>query len=213
MTDLKPIELQPAREHIAAELRKAIVMGSLASGEQLTLKAVAEQLGVSKTPVREAFQMLAIEGLLEVRPNHCAVVRGYTHRSVSEHLQLDALLECEIVGIICRSEADLSHIEAICQEAERMMRNSRYEAYQENNQAFHRALWDAADNHRMRDLLESMWCNLPVAYYQEHGKQSIHQHLALLEALRARDEEQARQMMRGHVFDIRDTMLNILVGK
>ena len=66
MNGLKPIVLLPARERVASELRKAILSKQIATGKVLTLESVAEQLGVSATPVREAFQILSRDGLIKL---------------------------------------------------------------------------------------------------------------------------------------------------
>ena len=78
MLGLKPIKLLPARERVASALREAIISKSIKEGTELTLENTAQQLGVSVTPVREAFQILARDGLLEVKQNKCAIVLGVT---------------------------------------------------------------------------------------------------------------------------------------
>ena len=69
MIGLKPIKIPSAKERVASELRKAILSKQLKEGENLTLESVAQQLNVSITPVREAFQILAHDGLIKLRPN------------------------------------------------------------------------------------------------------------------------------------------------
>ena len=77
MLGLKPIKMLPARERVAAALRKAIISRQITEGEVLTLENTAQELGVSITPVREAFQILARDGLLELERNKRAVVQRY----------------------------------------------------------------------------------------------------------------------------------------
>ena len=81
--DCKPIKLLPARERVASALRKAIISKSIPEGAELTLENTAQELGVSVTPVREAFQILARDGLLEVKQNKCAIVLGVTEKNDS----------------------------------------------------------------------------------------------------------------------------------
>ena len=76
MIGLKPIKIPSAKERVASELRKAILSKQLKEGENLTLENVAQQLNVSITPVREAFQILAHDGLIKLRPNKGAIVLG-----------------------------------------------------------------------------------------------------------------------------------------
>ena len=83
--ELKDSKLLPARERVASALRKAIISKSIPEGAELTLENTAQELGVSVTPVREAFQILARDGLLEVKQNRCAIVLGVTEKTIREH--------------------------------------------------------------------------------------------------------------------------------
>lgn len=78
MNGLKPIKMPSAKEKVAAELRKAILSRQMQEGEVLSLDSVATQLNVSAMPVREAFQILARDGLIQLRKNKGAVVLGIT---------------------------------------------------------------------------------------------------------------------------------------
>ena len=93
MNGLKPIKIPSAKEKVAAELRKAILSRKMKEGESLSLESVAEQLNVSITPVREAFQILARDGLIKLRPNKGAIVLGITDTYIREHYELRAILD------------------------------------------------------------------------------------------------------------------------
>ena len=85
MRNLGKIQLLPAREQVASVLRKAILSRELKEGEELTLEGTASQLGVSSMPVREAFQILAGDGLIKLRPNKGAVVLGVNEKTIRDH--------------------------------------------------------------------------------------------------------------------------------
>ena len=93
MLGLKPVKLMPARERVASALRKAIISRQIKEGETLALEATAQELGVSITPVREAFQILARDGLLELKQNKGAIVLGVTEKTLRDHYQIRAVLE------------------------------------------------------------------------------------------------------------------------
>lgn len=93
LAPLNPIQMLPARDRVAAALREAILSHQFAEGEELTLKDTAAQLGVSSTPIREAFQMLAREGLIELRPNRGAIVLGMNEKRLRDHYETRAALE------------------------------------------------------------------------------------------------------------------------
>ena len=106
MLGLKPIKTLPIREKIAATLREAILSRKIPAGEVLTLESTAQELGVSITPVREAFQILARDGLLELKQNKRAVVVGVTEKTIQEHFQIRAALESEACVLCCKNRSD-----------------------------------------------------------------------------------------------------------
>ena len=87
MIAMKKIQLLPAREQVASVLREAILKRELKEGEELTLEGTAEQLGVSSMPVREAFQILATDGLIKLRPNKGAIVLGVNEKTIRDHYE------------------------------------------------------------------------------------------------------------------------------
>ena len=127
MLGLKPIKLLPARERVASALRKAIISKSIPEGAELTLENTAQELGVSVTPVREAFQILARDGLLEVKQNRCAIVLGVTERTIREHYQLRAALEGTACMLCCQNNADLSKIKNCVDTAEEALSHQQPE--------------------------------------------------------------------------------------
>ena len=113
MLGLKPIKTLPIREKIAANLREAILSKKIPAGEILTLESTAQELGVSITPTREAFQILARDGLLELERNKRAVVLGVNEKTIREHFQVRAALESEACVLCCENKIDLQRIDQI----------------------------------------------------------------------------------------------------
>lgn len=200
--NLQPIVLLPARERVASVLRKAIISQDIKSGVQLTLDSVAAQLGVSITPVREAFQMLENEGLLEHSVNKGATVKGITPRSVREHFQIRAALESEVVGIICCTKVDLSEIRSIVEQSQKVIDKKNYDDYSNLNQAFHVALWTAADNQRLKNMLSVMWNGLSIRYMEtvaDYATKSHMEHKQLFDLIEKGDCEKAKALMHKHI--------------
>ena len=95
---MNQLSLMPIRVRIASELRKAIYSGEYKSGDELSLTDVAAQLGVSRTPVREAFQELESEGLITLRMNRGAVVNTIDRKFVRDIFEMRRLLESDAVA-------------------------------------------------------------------------------------------------------------------
>ena len=104
MVTLKPIKLLPARERVASALRKAIISKQITEGEVITLESTAQQLGVSVTPVREAFQILARDGLIDLRQNKGATVLGLNETTIREHYEIRAALESAACVLCCQKK-------------------------------------------------------------------------------------------------------------
>ena len=107
---LKPVRLPSAREQAISELRKAVLSRQLQEGEIITLEEVAKKLGISTTPVREAFQVLERDGLIELRQNRGARVLGIGQDSIREHYELREILEEQAVRLAVNKGSDLSGI-------------------------------------------------------------------------------------------------------
>ena len=149
MNGLKPIKMPSAKEKVAAELRKAILSRQMKEGEVLSLESVATQLNVSAMPVREAFQILARDGLIQLRKNKGAVVLGITETYIKEHYQLRAILESAAASLAAEPETDISEIESVYEEAE--------EDYAKVSIKEHERIWRAIKAHDQKEAQKAMY--------------------------------------------------------
>lgn len=203
MNSLKPIQFLPARERVAAALRKAILSKELIEDEEISLEETAVQLGVSITPIREAFQILDSEGLIQLRPNRGAVVLGINKNSISDHFETRAILEGEAAAMVCTKKADLSDILLAYEKAKEASKANNAKEYTHYNQAFHVAIWVAAGNDKIKSILSNMWSGLSMAVRvseEDYAKISMAEHDELVRALIDRDSEQAKNLMKSHIF-------------
>ncbi|MEG1513831.1 MAG: GntR family transcriptional regulator [Clostridia bacterium] len=211
--NLKPITLLPARERIAASLRKAIIGRDMMEGEQITLDAIAGLLGVSKTPVREAFLMLESEGLIKLMPNRGAVVLGITPSTVQQHFHIRAALESEAAMMCCEPAVDISPIQDVYLQSQEVISQERMEDYSNLNQAFHVAIWRCSGNERMTNMLSVMWNGLSMRYMEsleDYAKKSFGEHGQMLQCIETRNGEMARKMMYNHIMRSMNDMLTNL---
>ena len=149
MNGLKPIKIPSAKEKVASELRKAILSRKMKEGEILSLDSVATQLNVSITPVREAFQILARDGLIKLRQNKGAIVLGITDTYIREHYQLRAILESACAGLAAEEGVDISGIRDSYEESKAALGKGDYSQYASQNRDFHSEIWAAAGNKKM----------------------------------------------------------------
>ena len=205
MLGLKPIKLLPARERVASALRKAIISKSIPEGAELTLENTAQELGV-----REAFQILARDGLLEVKQNKCAIVLGVTEKTIREHYQLRAALEGTACMLCCQNNADLSKIKNCVDTAEEALSHQQAGNYTDYNQSFHFEIWEASGNEKMRNLLSELWNGLSIGVEMselDYALNSQSEHKKIYAALEARDALAARAEMEKHIYRSMDDAL------
>lgn len=191
-------------------LRKAILSQEFAEGDELTLEGIASQLQVSNTPVREAFQILARDGLLKLRPNKGALVMGMNEKTIRDHYETRAILEREAAALCCANGADLEAIVNAYEQGARALTEDNAKDYSNCNQSFHMEIWTAAGNEKMKQLLSSMWNGLSMGHKvtaEDYARVSIAEHKRILDALLARDGQAARKLMDAH---IHRSMENIL---
>ena len=206
MLNLRPVKLLPVREQAAASLREAIITRSIPAGEVLPLEATARALGISVTPVREAFQILARDGLLEVAQNRGAVVLGMTAKNIREHYEIRAALESEACRLVCESGADLGEIERCVNN----LVSSGTENYSDLNQSFHYNIWLSSGNSRLVKMLSELWNGLSMGVRttrDEYAKKSQAEHENIFSMLKARDSDAAAKLMRNHILRSMDDML------
>ena len=210
MNGLKPIKIPSAKERVASELRKAILSRKMEEGENLSLESVAGQLNVSATPVREAFQILARDGLIKLRPNKGAIVLGITETYIKEHYQLRAILESACAEIATGEGVDISGIEESYETAKEALGKGDYESYANFNRDFHSEIWTAAGNHKMENMIAELWNGLSMGNMvteEEYAKVSIQEHGKIVDAIRERNTVKAKKEMYDHIMRSRDDML------
>ena len=204
------LEVLPIRLRVAAILRKALLAGEFRPGEELTLTDIAARMGVSRTPVREAFQALAAEGLLELRMNRGAVVACIDEKFIQDHFELRQLLECEAIKRTTRNKADLTRLLSLQQWAEEHQATMTEAGYRNYNQQLHMEFWKVSGNKKLYDLLSSLW-NGPsggnAGRDPEHERISIREHREMLDHMQSGNEEAAGKVMSVH---INRSMHNIL---
>ncbi|MDO4617078.1 MAG: GntR family transcriptional regulator [Lachnospiraceae bacterium] len=209
---MQSVELMPARVQITSILRKAILSGEYQGGQELSLVDVSEKLGISRTPVREAFQTLASEGLIELRMNKGAIVRVIDEKFVLDHFEVRILLEGEAAAKAAQNGMDVKTLLNRSRFMKEYLDDTDKEEYIELNQQIHMAIWTAAGNERLTNILQSLWNGPSIGKKnseKEHFQKSIDEHIELLETIAKGNAEQARSVMAGHITRSRD---NILAG-
>jgi len=215
MLKLKQIKMLPAREQVASILRQAILSGDFTQGQWLTLDAIAQQVGMSRTPVREAFQMLASEGLIRLLPNRGAQVLGITRETIQDHYEIRMLLEEEAIARASRKHAPLDALKHAHSRGQAAIANYDPDAINAANQDFHLAIWEAAGSEKLKSLLLQLWNGLSmdrIGTKKELVELSQKEHEQILAGLHSGNEQEARAAIRVHVRRSMETLLSSYSG-
>jgi DNA-binding GntR family transcriptional regulator len=203
-----PMRLTPPHTPTKSEaayqaLLLAIRAGELAPGQRVILTEVAEQLGMSLTPVRDALALLAEQGLVVRRPNHMTVISEHTRERSAEVSMLRAQLEPEaaLLAALRADPSDLSGIEATCAAMDEALAARRPGGAGDLNAQFHLAVARASGSELLADFVGRLWKQIPLQGLTLTGQLSraATEHRAILDALLAHDGERARRLMSDHV--------------
>lgn len=191
-----PRDPRPLPVRVYEQLRDLIVAGELDQDSQLVQEQVAESLGVSRTPVRDALNRLAHEGLVTWNPGHGYLVNGLTGREVREVYEVRQTLELEATRLACgrHDAAVLARLNALIEEMAAADPRDAVVNF-ELNRKFHRTLVEPCDNHLLLKMLDTLWDH-PVnrritrSYLQEAGNSQsmVHEHRQLMAAAASADE-------------------------
>jgi DNA-binding GntR family transcriptional regulator len=203
------------------QIRRGIVEGRYRPGERLVEQRIAEELDLSRTPVREAFRMLQSEGLVEVQPNRGVSVRGLTVDAIGDLYELRARLEAMAAeGAATRATADdlaqLTDAEAEFAAAVSDASAGDVRAVFTANEQFHRAVVAAAHHDRLAQALARTVDDTLVFQAFRHYRpvamaRSVLFHQMIAEAIRHREAERAGRLVHEHVLQGRDQLL-VVVG-
>ncbi|MBR0514449.1 MAG: GntR family transcriptional regulator [Clostridia bacterium] len=200
---MEQLSMMPARIRIASVLRKAIYAGEYKSGDELSLTDVAAQLGISRTPVREAFQELEAEGLITLRMNRGAVVNTIDRKFIRDTFEMRRLLESEAVARAAGNGMETEQLLNRLYDLRDHITQVSKETYEALNQDIHTAIWKAADNRRLEKCLLDMWNGPSVAgsaeEVLEHYRNSTFEHISILQFIRDGMAEEARRAMELHI--------------
>lgn len=198
-------------------VRERVISGDFAAGTRLTEWKIADALGTSRTPVREAMRRLVGDGFLKFQRNYGTFVGTWTAKEIGDLFELRALLEAEIAGAAARrmSAAQLQQLgtlQAQIEEKGADLDTKNLERVAALNRDFHLVIAQASDSARMVSMLTNA-IEAPVVqqtfrrYSQAQMQRSFHHHRELIDAFQAGDASWARDAMSCHVRAARFAML------
>ncbi|MCI6091610.1 GntR family transcriptional regulator [bacterium] len=201
------------RGQVFQEIREDILKGKFKENEELREATLGKELGVSRTPVREALRQLELEGLVHIIPNKGAYVTGITEKDVHDIYMTRSMLE----GLCARwaaehiSEEQIQEMEEVLLLTEYHLDRGNAEQLAELDGKFHEVLYDASQSRILRHILSDFHKYVQVARKrsvkkEDRAKKSLEEHREILNALRTGDADRAEELAHIHILNVMENL-------
>ena len=191
---------------IADIVRERILKGEYQIGEKIKESSIAQELNVSRTPIREAFKMLEEEGLLDYLPNRGCYAKGFTKRDVSDIYTVREALEEIAMTWACEriTDEEIDKLEEQCELMDFYTKKRDVQKILTMNSSFHDIIYNSTGSRFLAQVLRSYKGYLDKTrksvFYREEFLDSIQEeHKAIFEAVKSRDKEQAVIAIKKHL--------------
>ncbi len=200
---------QSATARAYDHVKTAVMMGEYQAGDRIKEELIAEKIGVSRTPIRQALHKLTAEGFLTMPPNQGARVIEWSQQDTQEITDLRAILESFGAGIAARkiTQSDLSRLETLAEMMEAAAATGRereLELITKYNSEFHMVIINSSGNIRLAEVIASLAHPLLIqrrfsGFDHARLRRSMAHHREIIDALRSGDSSWASSIMKSHI--------------
>ena len=214
-------EYLPLRDVVFNTLRDAILTGKLVPGERLMENQLADKLGVSRTPVREALRMLELENLVELVPRKGAQVLDMSEKDIINILEVRSALEGLATSVACKkmTKEDLQQLKNMEVDFEKAVADNDVEHFVDIDEDFHDLIFAATEN----DKLINIFRNLRIQLYRYRMAQAknnetsmstiVAHHRSIIRAIENHDAEEGASIAQGHIKYQTESILRFVRNK
>jgi len=211
----KLIESPNLRDRVYDILKKSILFQEIPPGEKIDEEAIAKQLGVSRTPIRETLCRLENEGIVKIVPRRGAFVVKHSREKITEILMVREALE----GFAARLAVDhingqtLDQMKSLLKDFTESNIRDRSKEYVQADLEFHNLIIKASENNLLFNIMNTLndhvqMLRLQTAALEGRPEQSLVEHFNIIEALEKKDPSSAESLMREHIRKVRESALN-----
>ena len=210
MTRIAPTALY---QEVAERLRQRIFAHELKPGDWIDEKKLAEQYGISRTPLREALKVLASEGLVDLKPRRGCYVIEISRQDLDDIFPLMAMLEgrCAADAVKRAKSADVKQLAEMHERLEAASREGRIDAFFEANQEFHKRIQELANNRWLLSVIQDLRKVLKLSRLHSLSlegrlQQSLEEHRAIMAAIKTGDAAKSEKLMYEHILSGREAL-------
>lgn len=204
------------RSKVFHKLREDILNGRYKENEELKEVAIGKELGVSRTPVREAFRQLELEGLIQIIPNRGAYVTGITAKDVHDIYMIRSSLEGMCARLACEhiTQAQLEEMEENVYLAAFHSSKGHMDQLAELDNRFHHIIYEACDSKMLENLLQDFHQYVirirKKTLATSRGMASNEEHQLIMEAIKSHDGDKAEALANQHIINAYENIKNSL---
>ncbi|MEN9550934.1 MAG: putative HTH-type transcriptional regulator YdfH [Pseudomonadota bacterium] len=204
MNPKDPIARTSLHAEVTARLRSLIVESFIKPGERVPELEISKDMGVSRTPIREALKVLASEGLVELLPLRGAVVKSFSAKDAADMLEVMGMLESFAAQKACQAEQKrIDQVLAMHEKMKVLYTKGKRPEYFELNQKIHDALVDMADNESLSMVHNTLSKRMRSLRYSgnstpDHWRGALDDHELIAQALGQRDAKKMKKAVEAH---------------
>ncbi|WP_461177722.1 GntR family transcriptional regulator [Virgibacillus ainsalahensis] len=192
---------------IAAYITEQIISGELKPGDKLVENSYAETYGISRAPIRDAFYILTLEGLVEKPPRKAALVRKYSQTEIFDLLEIRNFLESLAMKRIATAGIDEDGLKLMDEKLEEMQNEKDPGKYARLNHSFHQHIIDMSGSQMINDIYNRLGTPLLTVQsnsFSMEGKisKSLKEHSLLIQYLQTNELNKAQQLLEKHNDDV-----------
>ncbi|RIX44080.1 MAG: GntR family transcriptional regulator [Rhodocyclales bacterium GT-UBC] len=206
-------------QEVAERLRQRIFAHELTPGTWIDEQKLAEEYGISRTPLREALKVLASEGLVELKPRRGCYVTEISRQDLDDIFPLMAMLEgrCAAEAVDRAKAADIKTLKLIHERLESAARDGRIDAFFEANQEFHRKIQELSGNRWLLSVIQDLRKVLKLSRLHSLSlegrlQQSLDEHRQIMAALESGEGGRAEKLMHEHLLSGREALARMHDG-
>lgn len=191
-------------ERVVSRLREAILKAEFKPGDRLVQEELADALGVSRMPVREALRQLEKEGLVQLEAHKGAIVTPVEVEDIDEIYELRAMLEAKAIerSMENLTSEDIQDIRQLVEDMEQAVQEHETEEFVKINAEFHRMLRKGCNWRRIHMFLEMLWHGYPPHtpnILPHQMEQSLDEHKQMLNAIESHDSASVKLLIQNHI--------------
>ena len=205
---------KPLRELVCEHIREAIINGTFAPGERLMEIQMADEMGVSRTPVREAIRKLEMEGFVVMIPRRGTYVSNMSIKDINDVYEIRISLDTLAAGLAAEriSDEELEELQCLLVKVGNAIEENDMAKVVEADIEFHDVLYKASRNERLRNIINNLREQITVIRgvsmrYPGRLKDTQEEHRRLVECIAARNVEKSQEMARIHLENAEKTLM------